>query len=273
MVRGRLADTVVGELATEIIMGRWRPEGLLPTEHQLGERFGVSRTVVREALARLARAGLVRVRHGAGSVVLDRGEWDELDPELLQIRAARGLIGDLVRDLLGIRRMVEVEVAGQAALLREDAELARMAELLDLMRANLGTPEAYIDADIAFHDSLIVASGNQLLRRIMRPVNQVRRIGSVISLLATSNVLGPSMAGHDDIFAAVVRRDTAGARDAMSAHIAHFEVILLEGLTAAGRQAGGDGLGSNPSWLTHGAVVHSQDAVPVGQMAAAIAGN
>src|SRR5690242_12043185 len=70
--RPRLADAIVAEIAAEIIRGDLAAGQMLQTEPQLCERFAVSRTVVREAMAQLARDGLVRIRQGAGTVVLSR---------------------------------------------------------------------------------------------------------------------------------------------------------------------------------------------------------
>src|SRR5918995_3909894 len=113
--KSRRADAVVVDIATDIITGRSLPGQALPTEQLLGERFEVSRTVVREAMARLAACGLIEVRHGLRAVVLERERWRELDPVLLQIRSTAGLIDDLLPDLFDIRRLIELEVAERAA--------------------------------------------------------------------------------------------------------------------------------------------------------------
>ncbi|MCA9879533.1 MAG: FadR family transcriptional regulator, partial [Thermomicrobiales bacterium] len=167
----RRADAVVIDIASNVITGAFPAGSVLPTEQVLGERYEVSRTVVREALARLASVGLVEVRHGLGSVVLERTRWREIDPELLQIRTDAGLIDDLLPDLFDIRRMVELEVAERAARQRTPQDLAILAEIMERQRASLGEPEAYNAADIAFHDALIGASGNELLRVLIAPIS------------------------------------------------------------------------------------------------------
>ena len=231
--RPRLSDAVVSALAAEIISGRVAAGAMLETEPRLCDRFGVSRTVVREAVARLARNGLVRVRQGLGTVVLDRSHWDDLDPELLRIRAETGLIGDLVDDLLAIRRLIEVEVAGQAALRRSDGDLAELVRSIDGMQASLDDPVAYSDGDVAFHEALIAAGGNDLLRQMMRPVNQIRRIGSVITTGRDRALIAVSMAAHREIFDAVVAADADAARRAMAAHLDQFERDISDALTTA----------------------------------------
>jgi DNA-binding FadR family transcriptional regulator len=231
--RPRLSDDVVAALAADIIAGRIGPGEMLPTEPHLCARFNVSRTVIREAVARLSRNGLIRVAQGVGTVVLDRSHWNDLDPELLWVRATTGLIGDLVDDLLAVRRLVEVEAASLAALHRSDGDLAVLASWLDRMDAVLTDPVAYADADVAFHEALLAAGGNDLLRQMMRPVNQIRRIGSVITTARQPRLIAVSLTAHREIMAAVVAGDAAAARRAMAAHVGQFERDISDALTTA----------------------------------------
>lgn len=222
----RRADAVVIEIASNIITGHYPQGSALPTEQLLGERFEVSRTVVREALARLAGCGLIEVRHGLGSVVLERARWREIDPVLLQIRTEAGLIDDLLPDLFDIRRMVELEVAERAARQRTPEDLAILSAIMATQRQSMGDPEAYNAADIAFHDALIGASGNHLLRVLIAPISQVWRIGSVVTMRRDPDVVTYSMQGHEEIFAAVSTGDAVAARAAMARHLDRFEERL-----------------------------------------------
>lgn len=237
MHRSRLSDALVTTIAAEILTGDVEPGELLPPEPQLCERFMVSRTVVREAMARLRRIGLVRVRQGQGTIVLPRAEWHELDPELIAIRAETGKFADLIPNLLEIRRMVEVEVAGLAAQRRGDADLAALRAHLTEMERALDDPAGYNDADIAFHDALITATQNELMHHMMHPVNELRRIGSSITTARSQESIEGSIAGHRAILAAVEKREAAKARAAMAQHIAQFERDLALSLHALNGRA------------------------------------
>lgn len=236
----RRADAVVIAIASNIITGAFPAGSVLPTEQVLGERYEVSRTVVREALARLASVGLIEVRHGLGSVVLERKRWREIDPELLQIRTNAGLIDDLLPDLFDIRRMVELEVAERAARQRSPHDLAILAEIMEQQRASMGEPEAYNAADIAFHDALIGASGNELLRVLIAPISQVWRIGSMVTMQRDPEVVTYSMQGHEEIFSAIEAGDPVAARAAMNRHLDRFEQRLERALQLVEAQAGAD---------------------------------
>lgn len=233
MRRARLSDAVVAEIAGDILAGHLSPGTVLPSEFQLCERFDVSRTVVREAMGHLAREGLIRVRQGRGTAVLDRTHWNELSADLLHVRAQRGLINDLLPDLLEIRRLIEVEVARLAADRRDEMHLTRLGGLIAVMMEHLDVPEEYNDADVAFHEALMAAAGNELLRKLMRPVSQVRRIGTAIMFSQGKNVALASLSGHREIFDAVAKRDPIAAGDAMARHLADFERFMSQVLSDA----------------------------------------
>ncbi|MCC6314947.1 MAG: FadR family transcriptional regulator [Thermomicrobiales bacterium] len=244
----RLSDRIVMTLAGRIIEGQMPASTVLPPEPQLCDEFGVSRTVIREAVARMAADGLVQVRQGSGTVVLPHERWNDLSPDLLRARTESGLIGDLVPDLLETRRIVEVEAAGLTALRRTAAHLADLERLLADMAASLDDTALYNAADIAFHETLISATGNILLLKMMRPVNQVRRIGSLLTARDIA-VARQSLAGHREIHAAVAERQPAAARAAMDRHIGQFERDLAHSLlghaavaaTIDGTELEGDG--------------------------------
>ncbi len=232
MQRKRYSDALVTAIATEVLTEAIPEGALLPPEPQLCEQFRVSRTVVREAAGRLQRMGLVRVRQGFGTVVRPRSDWHEFDPELIAVRAKTGQITDLTKDLLEIRRMVEVESAGLAAERRSAGDVAALRQHLEVMERSLDHPDHYNDADIAFHDVLITATHNELMRQMMRPVNELRRIGSSITTTRSQGSIESSIAGHREILAAVEQQNAPAAREAMARHIAQFERDLIDSFNA-----------------------------------------
>ncbi len=234
--RPRLADAIIEEIAIDILRHEISPGTLLAPEPQLSERFGVSRTVVREAVKRLQSLGLIDVRHGIGTVVLGPERWDDFDPDLIRIRASAGLIGDLADDLFAIRRMIEVQVAADAALYRTDEHLIELASIIREMDANRGDPTTYTDLDLAYHNVLLTATGNTLLGKMMQPINQIRRIGSLITSVSQERVIPDSIAGHEAIYAAIEARDAEAARQLMADHLDEFARDLIDGLSSGGDQ-------------------------------------
>lgn len=229
--RPRLSEDVVSNVGFQIISGHIPPGSKLPTEPELCEAYGVSRTVVRDAVAHLRSQGLVQVRQGIGTVVLDHTRWNDFDPDLLRLRLSTGFIGDIVRDLLEIRRLVEVETAGNAALRRTYDDLRHLAELEAEMTANIHDAVAFTDCDLQFHDALMTATGNLLLRKIMQSVNQLRRVGSILTTSSDPQKMTNSMQGHRAILAAVEAGDPIAAKTAMAEHLMQFEQDISEAIT------------------------------------------
>src|SRR5947208_1262842 len=111
----RFASVVVEEIMHQIVGSELAAGSILPTEPALGERFGFSRTVVREALKQLEARGLVRIEQGRGTTVQPRDSWNLLDS--LVIRTALTYDRDLhlLDDLIRVRRLLEGDMARTAA--------------------------------------------------------------------------------------------------------------------------------------------------------------
>ncbi|HEU0165572.1 MAG TPA: FadR/GntR family transcriptional regulator [Thermomicrobiales bacterium] len=232
--RPRLADAIIESIAIDILRGDARPGSLLPPEPQLSERYGVSRTVVREAIKRLQSLGLIDVRHGIGTIVLDSTSWDDFDPDMIRIRTNAGFIGDLADDLFAIRRVIEVQVVADAATNRTQDQLRELEAIVDQMRTPGIDHVVYTDLDIDFHNVLLEAAGNALLVKMMQPVNQIRRIGSLITSAELDYVIPGSIRGHERILQAIAAMDAADARQQMATHLDEFARDLIRGIESTG---------------------------------------
>jgi GntR family transcriptional regulator, transcriptional repressor for pyruvate dehydrogenase complex len=150
---------LTGELAArigeEITTGRLAPSARLPTEQEMMVDFGVSRTVVREAIAMLRAEGLVETRQGSGAFVTPdmRRRPFRIDPDRLQS------IGQIL-DVMELRIAVEVEAAGLAAARRLPADLKRMAEAHAEFGGAVERGEAAVEEDYQLHRAIGLATGN-----------------------------------------------------------------------------------------------------------------
>jgi GntR family transcriptional repressor for pyruvate dehydrogenase complex len=219
----RLPDQVAEAIATLIAQRRLVPDEKLPPERVLGERFGVSRTVIREAMRSLAAKRLVEVRAGGGVWV--RQPSVRPAAELLDIVVQTAGGGVTWADVLEIRRLVEVEAAGLAAERRTDGDLAALHEAVASLRAQRGDPEAAARADMRFHDALAVASHNPLMPVLLGAMETVllegRRRGYRLA-----DTPAKALLHHGRILRRVERADAAGARAAMVAHLRESEATL-----------------------------------------------
>jgi GntR family transcriptional regulator, transcriptional repressor for pyruvate dehydrogenase complex len=214
-----LAREVVQRLTAEIGGGRLAPGARLPTEHALMAAMGVSRTVVREAIAALRAEGLVETRQGLGAFVardVQRRPF-RIDPEGLRSIAE-------VLNVMELRMAIEAEAAGFAAERGSKAQVQAIGTALEAIEAAIARGESAIDEDFAFHHAIASATANpqftgilQYLGRFIIPRQSVRvdappREGQ-------RPYLETIQAEHRAIFGAIKAHDAAAARDAMRRHL------------------------------------------------------
>ena len=158
----KLCDLVIQQIQEKISLGVFPPGAKIPTEPALMAQLGVGRSTVREAIRVLVSAGLLEVRQGDGTYVLERQSGHE--PLEYRLRRATA------QEIHDVRRLIEVETARLAALNRTQADIDTMRDCLSRKKAALtaSDPHGYVMADIAFHSAVASASGNSLLADLYR---------------------------------------------------------------------------------------------------------
>lgn len=154
-----LADDLVQRFEEQIETGEMPVGSRFPTEKDITETFGVSRTVVREAYSRLAARGLLVSRRGSGAYVPDGAQYRAFQVTAEEI----GEIDDVLK-LLEMRMGFEAEMADLAARRRTGADLAALRRALDAMEESSDV-DASVAADTAFHAAIASATGNPYFLR------------------------------------------------------------------------------------------------------------
>ncbi|MGZ4459037.1 MAG: FadR/GntR family transcriptional regulator [Nocardioidaceae bacterium] len=227
--RRSVTDGVFEQILSDVVAGTLEPGAPLPSERRLAELLGVSRPVVREALQRMAQAGLVDVRHGGATTVRDFTRFAGLDllPRLLFRDGDVDLA--VVRSILEARLAVGPEVAALAAE-RGTTDMAQaLGETLDLLVAS-EDPVAMQQHSLAFWD-LVVDGADSVVFRLM--FNSLRATYEP-ALEALAHVMEPEVrhvAAYRRLVAAITRRDTWAARDAATDLLAPTTATLLDTLT------------------------------------------
>jgi GntR family transcriptional repressor for pyruvate dehydrogenase complex len=224
-----LSERVADQLQELILSGHIAPGERLPSERELAERFGVSRTVIREAVRRLTGTGLVAGRAGSGVVVREVASNVVRDSMNRFLRSRAFLNPDGLAEALAmlheVRTMLEVQVAGVAARARSAEDVVRMRETADAMAAE-DDLAARAAADVAFHREIALATHNELyvvlLDSIEDPLLDIR-----LATLQLGDRLPDAVTGHGRILAAVEAGDVDGARAAMTAHLKESEQALI----------------------------------------------
>lgn len=213
----KVFERVAVQIEQRILDGDLRSGDRLPTERELAEQFQVSRTAVREALKILAQKGLVDMRPGRGTIVID-GAHEALQDSLgLVMRLKLGEVGGST-SLMEVRELLEVGIAALAAERATAQEIAALHTAVQVMDAHLDDAEAFIAADNRFHEALAQATQNTLILTLVKSIvhllSEQRK-----HIFATPGAPQRGQAHHKDILAAVIRRDPQAARLAMRAHL------------------------------------------------------
>ncbi len=224
--RRRLHSHVVDRLIPMIASGELPAGSQLPTEPEMSARFGVSRSVVREALRVLDAKGLIEVRHGSGTRVTPPDRWDPLDPQVLVRLPNGGPSARVLRDLLETRAIVECEAAALAAQRADESDRAALDAALETMRVTLDDPARFVTGDSAFHLTLLRAARNCVLERITQPMHALLSYAQQLTD-AIPGVLGRALAQHEAIAAAVRSGDAGAARETMREHLAQTQRDII----------------------------------------------
>lgn len=231
-----LALEVTESLSDRIHSGRLTPGDKLPTEAAIMAEFGVSRTVVREALSKLQASGLVETHHGVGTFVLaprtaTMFRLDSADlPTTVDVLA-----------VLELRISLETESAGLAALRRNEADLQAMRAALDEFERNVTSAGDTVTPDFRFHLQIAQATGNRYFADIMGHLGTTiiprTRVNAIRNADRRGEYLSSVNREHEEIYAAIARRDPDAARAAMRIHLTNSRERLRLAQEAAQREA------------------------------------
>lgn len=238
--RETLATQLIEVLRGRIEGGTYGTGDRLPSEHALIAEFGVSRTVVREAIANLRAIGLVSSRQGVGAFVSKA----DITPPYRVEEDSLHLVHE-VAAVLEVRISLESETAYLAAIRRDDAALAEIRGALDSMAAAIAAGDDAVQADLDFHGAVARATGNKhflslfnYLGKLLIPRTRLRTFA--LQGASRSSYLGQLIEEHRRIFDAIERRDPEGARAGMRIHLngSRERLLASAGVPSPQRETG-----------------------------------
>lgn len=218
--RPNLTQQLIKDIRSRISNGTLQPGDKLPTEQKLVEEHGVSRTVVREAVAGLRADGLVEARHGVGVFVLPPPQRDD---KFRFLEGGTNRASSIV-ETLELRAAVEVEAAAIAAVRHSPGQDARIRECFKDMEQSSESGKSTVETDFAFHLAIADATNNpqfveflEYLGRRTIPRGQINRLDET-----AEDRTRREQRWHDEhraIMDAIGNRDPEAARDAMRTHL------------------------------------------------------
>ena len=219
------------DLGVAIVTGTYEPGSVLPGEIEIADQFGVSRSVVREALRMLSARGLIQSRPKVGTRVKDRESWNLLDPILLEWMFESTPSKKFVRNLFELRMIVEPAAAELAAQKKTARHLATMGHAVEQMaRHKLHTSEGQL-ADQEFHAAILDATDNELMINLSASIGAAVRWTTFFKFRNSKKPRDP-IDEHRALFEAIATGDTQRARQVTIDLIVNSErdiEMVLEG--------------------------------------------
>ncbi|WP_367998338.1 FadR/GntR family transcriptional regulator [Cobetia marina] len=225
---GSLSQAVLEQLERRITSGDVSVGSKLPTEGELCDAFGVSRTVIREAITHLKSLGLVETRRGVGTTVLRA--------KPVESRPAKHISPTTVEDILQVlelRLILEPEAANLAALRHDSSDRRTLESLHANFLAARATQSHSGAEDFAFHYAIVKAAHNPFFDRFYEPLSdsvipRSKLLSTDIDTEATQRYLYLVHEEHARILEAILDRDGPGAREAMYQHLGRAQEMYAQ---------------------------------------------
>lgn len=224
-----LSQGMTQALGRSIVCGHYDRKTSLPSEAELCEQFGVSRSAVREAVKMLSAKGLISSRPRQGIRILPEEYWNIFDTDLLKWSLESMPSLKVLQEFLQMRIAIEPEAASLAARYADQEAIDAIEAALDRMR-NPANAEQALEADIAFHVSILYASKNRFYIRLRDFTQTALRV----SIAHTNTIKGAAetvVEDHTKIFNAIKNRNPERAKSSMFLLIDEALTLIEETLT------------------------------------------
>ena len=214
-VRGHnLTYSIVHDLGVAVVTGTYSEKNPFPVEAELCRQFGVSRSVLREAVKMLTAKGLLGARPRQGTWVQPEANWNLLDPDVLSWMLERKFSPALLIEFTEIRLAVEPTGAALAARVAGPKEKAAVRAAIERMEAAERGDDDPLESDIAFHVAVLHASGNKFYAQLSDLIATALRF-SIRTTNRYKGVPRASVADHKKVADAVIAGKPAAAQEAM----------------------------------------------------------
>ncbi|PHR54969.1 MAG: transcriptional regulator [Robiginitomaculum sp.] len=195
-----------------IVGGDYAEGATLPNEPDLVAKYGISRTVIREAMKCLAGKGLVEIRTRIGTSVRPRKSWHHLDPDVVVWYYETGPSLEIMRSIKDLRIVLEPAAAVRAVERASSADIADIRDAFTIMENSIGDHEANADADLAFHTAIFSATKNMIYSQLIDLIAVAIYANRVISTPeAVVEGQKRSLPYHRDVLVAIEARNATEA--------------------------------------------------------------
>ncbi|HHY99715.1 MAG TPA: FadR/GntR family transcriptional regulator [Sedimentibacter sp.] len=216
--KATIAEMIIDQIIEQLVLGSYKPGDQLPSERVLASNFGVSRASVREAMRALASMGLVEIRPGKGTFLVQNAcpvYREELSSKFLIKKRE-------LRDTIEARKVIEVELAKLAAIRGSEEDIDKLKSILMNMRLKIKSRKSFVKDDFNFHLTIAKMAGNSILYETILSIRQLLKMNH-IKVVKIKNMDDISYAGHQEIYEAIRDKDPEKAGDVMRKHLEMVE--------------------------------------------------
>lgn len=224
--RSNLHLNVASAIGSKIVGSEYRVGQMIPNEAELGATFGVSRTVVREAVKLLVSKGLLRTGSGIGTWVPEMSEWNFLDPMVFAWVQASENSEPVISQLFAFRSAVEPAAAAEAARNATVAQLYAIESALETMASARDDFARWIEGDVAFHTAIYIASNNVFMAPLANVFRQYFQMSFRVS--SSNQHHQHCLQEHYDVFKAIRDRKPEKASRAVKILLDHANADARE---------------------------------------------
>ena len=222
----RLYERLVDKILDLISSGAWKPGYRLPPERELSEAFGVSRTVVREAVKALEARSVLESTPGSG-VFVRLADYDMVSRSLQTYIQLSNRVDFEIR-LNEVRRVLEVEMVALAAARRTPEHVAKLHEICQQMRTDNTSAKEMAELDFRLHVTLAEATENELFKVLLAPLINQLRDQIILTWEDFPRPVNEVFDQHEAVVSAVEGGDAEAARKAMLRHLNYSRNVLEE---------------------------------------------
>lgn len=233
IVRRKLSDEVFDRLKSLISSGELQPGDAMPSERDLMEQFGVGRPAIREAMQQLSNMGLLTISHGERAKVRQptaRSIFQQVDAAAHVMLSTSS---DALEHLKQARRFFERGMVREAAVKATRQDIVVLRETLEMQRAKLGDPDAFIGADMRLHTRIAAISGNPLFEAVSEAMLSWLKAYHTEMLIWTGRE-NLTLAEHEEIIQCIASGDPDAAERSMVKHLDRSAALYVH-------QSGGQG--------------------------------
>ncbi|MBL7013842.1 MAG: FadR family transcriptional regulator [Candidatus Marinimicrobia bacterium] len=217
----KLYKNIVNQIRKMILSGELKKGDQLPSERDMAQQFGVSRTAVREAIKSLSEIGLIDIMVGRGTFVAN----NTADRIVESVNLLLDVEKVVKEDLHFARKVLEAPIAKLAAENRTQENIDQLQFLIEKMEKSKNHTKKFIEVDMEFHVELAKASGNSAFVVLTQAIMQILR-SDLTFVLNFQDQTETALVHHKEILKNIVNQDIEGAELAMQSHMHQVGNVL-----------------------------------------------